>query len=582
MTALMPVEMTIAGIGVSTGVAIGPAFWFRPLPLTIPQRAASAPAEELRRFLEARAAARDEMQALRTTTATRTGEEAAGIFEAQAVLLYDPMFEEAVAAQVQGGLIVEAAVQTATGQLASLLREAPDPLLAARALDVEDIGRRLLRILLGVADTSFEAISAPSLVVAQDLTPSDTARFRPELVLGICLAAGSVTSHAAILARTLNIPAVFGLGRAALDAISDQQMLALDGEAGEVVVNPSARTLARFEAVQTKLNARRLDMRSIAQRACVTVDGKRITVSANIGDLDSAEQAVLAGADGIGLLRTEFLFMKAAAPPDEAQQIAVYQKIFEMHAGQPVIVRTLDLGGDKPPRFMTFPEEANPYLGWRGVRVSLSRPDLFRTQMRAVLRAARGHQVQVMFPMIEGVATLRRINALLDEVREELTRQGFDFPRSLPVGAMIETPSAAILAEMMVDEVDFFSIGTNDLTQYTLAVDRDAETVMEYFKPLNPAVLWLVQRVIRVGSTHQRPVSVCGELASIPTAIPILLGMGLERFSVVPPAVAQTKWIIGHFTQAEAEQIAAHALTLPTADEIESFVSGVLRERNLL
>lgn len=584
MTHTNLIEINIAGIGVSAGIAIAPAFCYKPPVLKIPQRPVTLTDRnvEMQRFTAARLKARDELQALQIKTAARLGDDTAAIFNGHLALLFDPMLEEAIQARIESGRIVEAAVLDAAESLSQSLRELEDATLSARASDVQDIGKRLLRILLGVPDTSLEALTTPSVIVASDLTPSDTVKFDPDLVKGVCLAAGSITSHAAILARTLNIPAVFGLGRAAIDAIDDGRLIALEGTSGEVVVNPSTRTLERFHTAEEAINARRIGIRRAAQHECYTADGKHVPVVANIGDVDSAQQAVEMGAEGVGLLRTEFLFLNAPTAPDEAHQIEAYQAIFDAMGDRPVTVRTLDLGGDKPPRFMPFPHENNPYLGWRGVRVSLTRPDLFKTQLRAILYAAQGHNVQVMVPMIESVATMRRVNQLFAEVRAELDAQGIAYSRGMPFGAMIETPSAAIQVDMLAQEADFFSIGTNDLTQYTLAVDRDGETVLDYFKPLNPAVLWLIQRVIASGKHHARPVTICGELASIPTAIPILLGMGLERFSVVPPAVAQTKWIINHFSIREAEQIARHALTLTTASDIETFVSGILRQRNLL
>lgn len=577
-------ENAISGSGVSVGIAIGTAFYYRPLALKIPQRPVALVDydSEMQRFTDARLRARDELTQLQIKTADRAGHGMAEIFEGHNVLLYDPMLEDAVRARVASGRIIEAALQDAVDSLAHSLRALEDRVLSARAADIQDVGNRLLRLLLNVEDTSLEALVSPSIIVTHDLSPSDTANLDPALVLGVCLSAGSITSHAAILARTMNIPAVFGLGRAPVEAIKNGQIIALDGSTGRVYINPTETTIAFFKAEQERITVRRIDIRQSAERECYTTDGKHIAVLANIGDLESAEQAVAMGAEGIGLLRTEFLFMNAQTPPSEEQQVETYRAIFAALGGRPITIRTLDLGGDKPPRFMVFPRENNPYLGWRGIRVSLDNPDLFKTQLRAILRAAVGFNVQVMYPMVESITTLRLANQLFAEVRAELNAAGIEYPRGLPTGTMIETPAAAIQIDAIANETEFFSIGTNDLTQYTLAVDRDGESVTAYFRPLTPAILWLIDRVIETGKKFTRPVTLCGELASIPTAIPLLLGLGLERFSVVPPAVAQTKWIISHFSVEEARIIARRALAMPTAADIESYINEELRKRGLI
>lgn len=577
-------ETAVSGSGVSVGIAIGSAFNFRPTALKIPQRPVAVVDQEteMQRFYDARITARDELSQLQIKTADRAGHSMAAIFEGHTVLLYDPMLEDAIRARVASGRIIEAALQDAVENLAQALRALDDRILSARAADMEDIGKRLLRLLLNVADTSLEALVSPSIIVTHDLSPSDTANLDPGLVLGICLSAGSITSHAAILARTMNIPAVFGLGRASIESVINGQPIAMDGSTGRVYINPTEKTLAYFKAEQERITARRIDIRQSAERECYTADGVHIAVIANIGDLESAEQSVALGAEGIGLLRTEFLFMNAPTPPSEEQQITTYRAIFEAMEGRPVTIRTLDLGGDKPPRFMVFPRENNPYLGWRGIRVSLDNPDLFKTQLRAILRAALGFNVQLMYPMIESITTLRLANQLFAEVRAELDAEGIEYPRGLPTGTMIETPAAAIQIDAIARETEFFSIGTNDLTQYTLAVDRDGESVTSYFRPLTPAILWLIDRVIETANRFSRPVTLCGELASIPTAIPVLLGLGLERFSVVPPAVPQTKWIISHFSIDEARTIARRALAMPTDSDIEGYVNDELRKRGLV
>lgn len=571
-------ERILKGIAAAEGIAIGPAFCYQPPELTIPRCDPLTPDEEMARFDAACRQAAGELAVLKERVEARANAETAAIFEAHAMILDDPTLRDAVKRRIDANLLAEEAVKEATEEIAAIFSAMENELFAARAADVLDLGRRLLRILLDVQDTSLDALTKPSIVVAYDLTPSDTASLEPEMTLGFCTAAGGLTSHTAILARTLGIPAVVGLGSESFRQIADGASLALDGSTGEVVVDPSEERLKRYEASQAQFLEQQAVMQAGAKAETRTADGKRVEVGANVGDLASARKAVENGAEGIGLLRTEFLYLQNTRPPAEENQVQVYRAIFEALEGRPVIVRTLDIGGDKPPSYLEFDEELNPFLGWRAIRICLDDLPLFKTQLRAILRAAVGHNPLIMFPMISSVEELRRANDVLAECRAELEAEGLEHAPDVPTGIMVETPAAAVLADILAAECDFFSLGTNDLTQYTLAVDRTNERVAHLFQPLHPAVLRLIKQTIDASHAHDRWTGMCGELAGMLEAIPILLGMGLDEFSMVPSAIPRAKWLIGQLTTERAAAIAEHALSLPTAAEVHAYMRQVLDE----
>jgi len=572
-------ELYLQGIAASDGIAIGPAFLYAVQDLTIPTRLPGQPNVEIARFLSASEQARLELKSLRESVLLRNkGEELAAIFDAHQMMLEDPLLTEKVNTKIASGLIVEQAVAEATRELAALLSSMLDELFAARAADVQDVGRRILRILLGLPDTALSNLQAPAIIIAQDLTPSDTARLDPELVLGFCTAFGGLTSHSAILARTLGIPALVGMGANLLETVNLDDSLLMDGSTGLLIVDPTQASVSEYRELKRKKEALLLGVKASAQGAAHTANGRHVEVAANIGEVETALEAVEYGAEGVGLLRTEFLYLSETRAPDEDKQFEIYQEIFNVMGQRPLIIRTLDIGGDKPPSFMSFPKEMNPFLGWRAIRMCLDETGLFNTQLRAILRAAVGHDIRIMFPMIISLDELLCARGLIAQVESELEEEGKPFAKNVPVGIMVETPAAAILVDVLASASDFFSLGTNDLTQYTLAVDRGNERVAGLFQPLHPAVLRLIKLTIDSAHSKGKWVGMCGELAGMQKAIPILLGLGLDEFSMASRSIPMAKHLIAKLSDERAREIATQALSLPTAVEIEAYMKTVLTE----
>lgn len=572
------VETIIEGIPASPGIVIGQVYKHEPPDLTIPKRVSEDPSREWEFFEEAVKSARLELEDVRASVLDLTGEESeAAIFDAHMLMLDDPMLSEAVRTRIDAGMIVEEALVEAIDQISNMLAAMDDEYFAARAADVRDIGHRVLRILLGIPDSSMANLNKPSIVVAQDLTPSDTAKLNPRYAIGFCTAAGGMTSHTAILARTLGIPAVVGLGEDLSLKTENGTEMVLDGIRGLVVLKPVEQTCRNYRKEIQRRQEWLVTVGESAKEDTYTADGRRIEVGANIGDIETAKRAVAAGAEGVGLLRTEFLYLEHTRAPEEEAQVQAYRQIFEALSPRGVIVRTLDIGGDKPPTYMEFPEELNPFLGWRAIRIGLENENLLKTQLRAILRAAEGHNVLIMYPMISSVEELEQANRLLSQVRNELSEAKIAYASDVPVGIMVETPAAAMIADLLAEHCDFLSIGTNDLTQYTLAVDRTNERVAHLYQPLHPAVLRLINHTIEAGHKAGIWVGMCGELAGMLPAIPILVGFGLDEFSMAPSTIPEAKWLIRKLTGENATKIAQTALSMKTAAEVEDYMREFLK-----
>lgn len=549
----------IQGIGAAPGIAVGPIFHFEHENLdTVSDEAKLSLTEALTQAKAQLAALHQQM------TEKKLGAEAA-IFEAHAELLDDPELVEAVEAQVEAGQNLLTAWKSAIKERAALIAALPDPILSARAADLRDVGRRVLRLILGVSDKSVNLPAKPVVIVARELSPSDTASFDPERVLGFGIVEGGPTSHIAILARALGLPAIVGVDESML-ALPDETPVILNGNDGTLTADPAADVLQRAAQSQKRwLEYRRFAVEQAALPA-VTLDGHRVDVTANAGSVADAAEAMKMSADGIGLLRTEFLFLERATAPSEEEQFSVYRAIAETMQNRPVIVRTLDIGGDKPLPYIQLKPELNPFLGERGIRLCLNRPELFREQLRAILRAASHGSLRIMFPMVSDLAEIRQARAMIDELRHELGAPEIQF------GIMVEVPSAALLADKLAPEIDFFSIGTNDLTQYALAVDRGNAALASKHDGLHPAVLRLIANTIEAAHKHGKRADICGELGSDPAAVPILIGLGMDELSVSIPSVPTVKAQVRGLKFCELQPLAQQALECSTAQEVRELV----------
>jgi phosphocarrier protein FPr len=443
--------------------------------------------------------------------------------------------------------------------------------MRARAADVHDIGRQVLAQLTGQAAQAI--MPQPGILIAVDLAPSDTARLDRSKVLGICTERGGPTSHSAILARTLGIPAVVGLGPIIMQ-VADSTPLVIDGQAGQVYVAPAPKVTREYTSRLNVWRTAREAARAASAAPAIMKDGVAIEVVANIGSPEDARVAIDNGAEGVGLLRTEFLFLDRRDAPAEDEQFDAYQTIATVMEQRPVIVRTLDVGGDKPLAYLDLGHEDNPFLGQRAIRLCLNRPDLFKTQLRAILRASPGHNLKIMFPMIADVSEVRRARALLNEARAELAAQKVAVARQIDVGIMVEIPAAALLAHALASDVDFFSIGTNDLTQYTLAAERGNASVAHLQDALHPAVLCQIQHTVEAAVAAGKWVGVCGELAGDPLAIPILIGLGVKELSMASGSIPKAKQVIRALKSGDAKSLAAQAVQMESAEAVREFMRG--------
>jgi len=558
------------GIPVSPGYAAGPAIVLKLVEPEVKQRTIDDPETEWKHLSKALEAVRASTQKLRRQISTSATEYDAAIFDAHLLFLNDPDLLEKVQFSIleghkNAGWAWSEAIQ---GELAEF-GKIEDDYMRARAADVADIGRQVL-IQLGGGTGALNILS-PGILVAGDLSPSDTARLDRAMVLGVCTEMGGPTSHSAILARTLGIPAVLGCGEA-LGEIAEGTLLVVDGSTGQVWTSPSAQILSAYQEKIAEWRNLEALARQTSRAPAVSKDGIAVEVVANIGSAKDARVALDAGADGVGLLRSEFLFLDRLDAPEEEEQFAAYQEIAEVMADRPLIVRTLDVGGDKPLAYLPQKEEQNPFLGKRALRLCLDQPGFFKAELRAILRASAGHNIKIMFPMVADIAELRRARSLLEEAREEVLQCGRPIAPNVEVGIMVEIPSAALLSPVFAGEVDFFSIGTNDLTQYTMAAERGNAEVAHLQDALHPAVLGLIDRTVRGADEAGKWVGVCGELAGDPVAIPILLGLGVKELSMAPGSIPAAKSLVRTLDIAGLRDLARESLELESAAAVRLLV----------
>ena len=564
----------VRGLAASEGIAVGPAVRYRRRTVVERRRVDNADAE-WQRFLEAATKAKADLAAEQFEITSRVGAQDARIFEVHRQFLDDPALLDGIKAGIENDRCnVEAAVQDTIDEAARALEDLDDDLLSQRAADLRDVGNRVIRILGGQEGQVGPRLSQPSILIASDPTPSDVAQLNPELVVGLCTARGGTTSHAAILARAQGLPTVVALGDSILSVV-DGTTLLVDGTRGEVQVEPAPAVVRECQTRQTALRAETARANALASQPAITRDGHQVEVAANISNVAGASQALECGAEGVGVLRTEFLYLGRPTPPDEEEQVAAYAEIARVLGERPLIIRTLDIGGDKPAPYLEMPPELNPFLGRRAIRLCLDRPALFKTQLRAILRAGAAGNVKMMFPMIATVEEIRQAKSLVEEARRELAVAGMAHTSTMDVGIMVETPAAAVIADRLAEEVDFFSIGANDLVQYTVAVDRTNPLVAGLLDPLHPAVLRLIATVVEAAHAAGRWVGVCGEMAGQPTAIPLLVGLDVDELSMSPVAIPRVKQVIRSLDHAEMRDLAQKALTLDTATAIRALADKV-------
>lgn len=566
-------ESVWAGVAASPGVAIGPVTHYRP---QLPQvTAVSAPdsAGEWRKLQTAVSAAAQEVQTLYAQAVQKVGANEAAIFEAHRLILLDPDLQEKVKGIIYGRqLNAAAAWHEAITQTADSYRTLEDSYLSGRAADVQDVGNRVLRHLLGINPPSIN-LSKPAILLAADLTPSDTARLDPAQVLGICTEAGGATSHSAILARALGIPAVVGLGTA-LATVPEGKTVAVDGGNGRFYPTPTPQQLAQLEKERQSWLAKREAAKTASQQPATTSDGERIEVAANIGGPHDTAVALTYGAEGVGLFRTEFLFLDRTTAPSEEEQYQAYWQVAQAMGKRPIIIRTLDVGGDKPLPYLDLGHEENPFLGWRGIRFCLGHPEIFKPQLRAILRASTGGNVKLMFPMIGTLSELRAAKQMLAEVQTELRQAKIPFDKQMEVGIMVEVPSAVAVADQLAREVAFFSIGSNDLTQYVMAADRGNAKVANLANALQPAVLRMIHQTTQAAQKAGIWVGMCGELAGNSLVTAVLIGLGVNELSMNAPAIPAVKQAIAQLTRKKAKKLAKDVLMLETAEAVQAYLQS--------
>jgi len=576
-------EKRLRGIGVSSGIAIGPAFTIGRRDLAIHPEAISDPAAELARYDEAVAHVRRDLQQLQAQTAKDIGEREAAIFNAHLEILDDPALRPEVERNLElERLNVEYIVQEIIAGYARLLEQLDDPSFRERSTDLVDVGRRIQAHLLGESHHALDRIEAPCVVVAHELAPSETAALDKSRVLGLATDAGGPTSHMAIIARAFDIPCVVGL-RNLGDQVSEGDALIVDAARGHVIVNPSKATRTRYEAEKKNLDEIRAALlQATGEGCCATQDGTEVPTFANIELLAETQMCLKVHAQGIGLYRTEFLFMDRDDLPTEEEQYREYRKVMEAMAPLPVTVRTLDVGGDKDMPLLTADHETNPQLGWRSIRLCLDRPDIFKAQLRALLRAGVHGDLRIMFPMITSVEQFLEARTMVNEVAEDLRGRNVEHNSNVPVGTMIEVPAAVIIADHLARHCDFLSIGTNDLIQYCLAVDRANERTAHLYQPTHPAVLRMIKQTLDAANDAKIPCNICGEMAGDPALTELLLGLGIRGLSMSSSSLPAVRAEIVNTHIATAKRFAKKLLELSSSAEIRELLAQRNTERDTL
>lgn len=570
----------LKGVAASPGIAIGKVFLYTKKFAEINTQSIDEAMveDEIAKFENSIKLTIEQIEKIKEKTEREFGKDKAAIFEAHLMLVNDSEFHDSVKNIIKNEHVTaDNAVNQVIEQHASMMESLDDKYLKERAVDLRDVGSRIINNLIRIINVNLSELDEKVIIIAKDLTPSDTATMRKEMVLGFATDIGGRTSHTAIMARSLEIPAVVGTGNVTQSVVGGETAI-IDGNEGIVIINPDDVTLKKYEEKLNKYKMKVERLKKLKDLTAMTTDGERSMLAANIGTPNDVEGALKNGAEGIGLFRTEFLYMNRNNFPTEEEQFEAYKYVAGKMNGKPVTIRTLDIGGDKKLPYLNMPDEMNPFLGYRAIRLCLDEKEMFKTQLRALLRASAYGNILIMYPMISSVVEVRKANAILNEVKEELDAKGVKYDKNIKVGVMIEIPSAAVTADIIAKEVDFFSIGTNDLCQYTLAVDRMNEKIKDYYKPFNLAILRLIKNVIDASHKEGIFTAMCGEMAGDPLTTVILLGLGLDEFSMSASSIPTIKNIIRNVSKKKAQEFAKVVMEMSTPDEIEEASRKFLNE----
>lgn len=565
----------LTGIAAANGYAFGKAYELIEPDLSFDAYEITDADDEIKRFERALEVTESELQKIRNKVVAEQGEENAKIFDAHMLVLQDPELIKAIEDDIKDNKVnAEKALDAQTNKFIELFEQLDNEYMRERASDIKDVKKRILSHLLNKPLPNLSLVDEPTIVIAKDLTPSDTAQVNKQFIKGFVTEIGGRTSHSAIMARTLEIPAVVGI-KGLINSVEHGADVIIDGLEGVIIADPSEETVSEYRALQTTFEKQKAEWAELKDKKTLTEDGVHVELAANIGSFRDIETVLNNGAEGVGLYRTEFLYMESSDFPTEDEQFKAYKEVLEAMDGKPVVIRTIDIGGDKTLDYWNLPEELNPFLGERAVRLALNNKEVFRTQLRALLRASHYGNLKIMFPMVAIMEEFQNAKALLLEEKDNLTKEGIPVSDNFEIGIMVEIPATAVMAGQLAKEVDFFSIGTNDLIQYTFAADRMNEKVSYLYQPYHPAILNLVKMVIDAAHKEGKWAGMCGEMAGEPTAIPLLLGLGLDEFSMSPSSILQARSQIRGLKKQDMEKLAAQALNLKNSEEVYELVHNI-------
>ncbi len=565
--------MNFKGIGASPGIALGKALVLKEAELVIERKSIHDVQAEINKLEDAVKISKEELVKVKEKAFNELGEHEAQIFEAHLLVLEDPELLDSTIAKIQDEKVnSEYALNEVKETFVSLFESMDNEYMRERAADIKDVTNRILRHILGVKVVDLANLDEEVILVAHDLTPSDTATMNKKMVLGFLTDIGGRTSHTAIMARTLEIAAVVGLS-SATETIKDGDFIVFNGTTGEVIVNPSEEVIENYRDLKKEYEDYKESLKLLKGQQTITLDGRHVELAGNIGSPKDVEGLINNDAEGVGLYRTEFLYMdKEDAFPTEEEQYEAYKAVLEGMNNKPIVIRTLDIGGDKELPYFDMEHEMNPFLGYRAIRICLDKTEIFKTQLRALYRASIHGKLRIMFPMISSLEELLKAKEVVSEVKEELTKEGIKYSDDVEVGMMIEIPSAAVISDILAKHVDFFSIGTNDLIQYTCAVDRMNQKISHLYNQFNPAVLRLIKMVIDNAHKEGKWVGMCGESAGDSNMIPILLGFGLDEFSMSPISILPSRKLINSLSYKEMQEFANEILSMGTSEEIKEYI----------